>query len=324
MKKVVSFILFLCFLFLTGCGDKEAPAEVILLGEQQEETIYQFSKTSQPAEIKEIFEKLNDAKRDTEFNGIDLNVECNISGNVLITNQAITTIDLSYNLGMQAKMNLKKYLLSGVLSADGYVNTDSDSLSFKSKLRAGLNIANDDQYIYAQGILEDGNTKATIRHKYDISLFTQQYKAMITSFIDLMKYYKLSDFLNQDIDYISDFQIVILKTTKDTFTLQLQIPANLGIEETQIDGQIPIEIEVYCSNLLPKQIRFSADELISLWLENKYVEQYISGQVEVKKAKLDFIVNCNYDYFTIEQLKEEEKETYKEFKFSSDLSKVLI
>lgn len=316
MKKIGSVLLFFCSLILIGCGTKEAPAEITLLGENQEEISYQFSKTSDPEEVKEIFQNICAAERNTEFNGVALDMKTSVSGNVIVTNQEVTTIDLEYSLGMQAEINLKKYLLSGSVNADGYANTNSDSLAFKSKLKTAIHFVNDDHFLYAKGILEDGDTRVSIKHKYDISLITQKYKTMITSFIDLMKYYRLEDFLDPEIDYVSTYQIVILKTTKDSFTVQFQFPANLGIEEVQLDSKIPIEIEVYCSTLLPKQIRLSANELVSLWLENKYVEQYISSQVEVKKAKLDICLDCNYDYFVIEEITEEEKDSYKEFDFS--------
>lgn len=313
MKKLLlSFLMFFC-LFVVGCGSKEVPAEITLITENQEEVHYQITKTDQLDEVKDIFNHLNLARIENNFNGFSLDFKAEIEGKVKITNQEIRTIDLAYTLDIQAKTNLKKYRMAGSISLDGFTNTDSTSLSLNMKNKAILDFTNDDDYIYLKGSLEEGGSHLSLKNKVSIEDFTKENKLLLSSYIDLMKYYNPLNLLPNYAEWIDMYHITIPKTTKDTFILRLQVPANLIFKELDTDLTITIDVEISCANLLPIYLEFQADDIISLILENEYVEKYLSSIVEVEKAKLKVSAELHYDYYTIEELDESEKVHYKEY-----------
>lgn len=311
MKKIICTILVFLSLFLVGCK-KDSPAEVVLNDGQS----YTFCKTSNLDEVKEIFTKLNDVKSNASFNGASIKLNSKINGLVHITKEELRTIDLNYDLNFNSDIGFRQYLINGSLSAKGYANTESSNLSLKSNLNAELNIVNDDSYLYAEGLLKNKDMSLNLKHKLNIESFTKKYKTYITTFIDLLKYYKISDFINSDIDYIEKYNIIITDTTKNYFTICANIPSNLGFNEFNIDGTIPVYITIGCDNLLPTNISFESKEFISLWLENKYIEEYISSNVEVKDANLDIDLEIKYGYIEVKELKEEEKNLYLEYNFN--------
>lgn len=313
MKKIIFAFLMLGCLFCVSCSSKEAPAEIKLIDENQEEITYQISKTDQPEEVKEVFEKLNSAKLDTSFNGFSLNLKTELEGKVIITGKEVRTIDLGYIVDVEAQANLKKYRMQGKILLDGFTNTDSDSLSLNTKNKLSLEFVNDDDYAYLKGSLDEEGNRLSLKNKVNIRDFTKNYKAIVTSYIDLMKYYKPLDFIPDISSLIDEYHITICKTTSDSFTLRLQLPANLIFEKLDTDLTMDIDIEMSCANLLPIRLEFQADDIISLVLENDYVEKYLSSTVKVEKAKLKVNLKLEYDYFEIKELTEAEKTTYNEY-----------
>lgn len=318
MKKIILFLLMLCCLFLVGCSSKEVPAEITLLDENQEEVSYQISKTDNLDEVKEIFNELNKAKVNSNFNGFSLDFKTELEGKVIVTNQEVRTIELGYTLDVDAIANLKKFRMGGSVLLDGFTNTDSESLFLKTKNKISLDFVNDDDYAYLKGSLEDGNNRLTVKDKVNICEFIEKYKPLVTSYIDLMKYYKPLDFIPDISSLIEAYHITICKTTKDSFTLRLQVPAKLIFKELDTDLSIDIDVEMSCANLLPIHLEFQADDIISLILENEYVGQYLASTVKVENAKLKVDLDLKYDYFEIKELTEEEKTTYKEYIVSNN------
>lgn len=318
MKKIILFLLMLCCLFLVGCSSKEVPAEITLLDENQEEVSYQISKTDNLDEVKEIFNELNKAKVNSNFNGFSLDFKTELEGKVIVTNQEVRTIELGYTLDVDAIANLKKFRMGGSVLLDGFTNTDSESLFLKTKNKISLDFVNDDNYAYLKGSLEDGNNRLTVKDKVNICEFIEKYKPLVTSYIDLMKYYKPLDFISDISSLIEAYHITICKTTKDSFTLRLQVPAKLIFKELDTDLSIDIDVEMSCANLLPIHLEFQADDIISLILENEYVGQYLASTVKVENAKLKVDLDLKYDYFEIKELTEEEKTTYKEYIVSNN------
>ena len=313
MKKILlSFLMSFC-LFLVGCGSKETPAEITIIDDNQEEVSYQISKTDNLEEVKEIFDQLNRVKINPKFNGFSLNFKTEIEGKVVITNQEVRTIDLGYTLNINALANLKKFRMSGDILLDGFTNTDSDSLSLKTKNKLILDFNNDDEYAYLMGSLEEGTNRLSLKNKVNIEGFTKEYKPVISSYIDLMKYYKPLELLPEYNEMIDSYNITICNTTKDSFTLRLNVPANQIFKEVATDLTIAIDVELSCENLLPIRFQFQADDIISLILENEYVGQYLSSKVKVEKAKLKVDAKLKFDYFEVKELAEEEKINYKEY-----------
>lgn len=313
MKKILFFLLFSLSLLFVGCGAKEAPAEVLLIGEDQEEILYQIKKTENLEEVKEIFKNLNTAKIENSFNGISLDFKAELEGKVIITNREIRTIDLGYTLDINAIANLKKYRMSGTLLLDGFTNTDSESLTLKAKNKLLLDLKNDDTYLYFKGSLEEGDNQLSLKNKMNIEDITKEYKTAIASFMDIMKYYKPLDFIPEYQTMIDEYQITICKTTRDSFTLRLRLPANIIFKDLETDLLLALDMEISCKNLLPIHLQFQADDAISMILEDKYIEQYLSSDVKVKNAKLKVTIKIKYDNYIIEELTEEEKTKYKEY-----------
>ncbi len=311
MKKIIFIILVFLSLFIVGCK-KDSAAEVVLNDGQN----YTFNKTSNLDEVKEIFNKLNEAKLKVNFNGASIKLNSNINGIIHITKEELRTINLDYDFDFNFDVGFRQYLLNGNLIAKGYANTESSSLSLKSTLNTQLDLINDDSYLYVKGLFKNKDISLNIKNKLNIEKFTEEYKPYITSFIDLLKYYKITDFFNKEIDYVTKYNIIITKTTTDYFIICANIPNNLGFDEFNIEGTVPIYITLRCDNLLPTNISFKSKELISLWLENKYIEQYISSDVDVKDANLDINIDIKYDYIEVKELQEEEKKLYLEYNFN--------
>ncbi|MDE6661382.1 MAG: hypothetical protein K2J93_06135 [Anaeroplasmataceae bacterium] len=312
MKKILlPFLLIFCL--FCSCAPKETPAEIIFIDENQEEVSYQITKTDHLDEVKEIFDKLNKVKINSKFNGVSIDLITELEGKVVITNQEVRTIDLGYTLNLDAIANLKKYRMSGNVILDGFTNTDSDSLSLNTKNKLSVGFVNDDAFMFVKGNLEEGSNRLSLKNKINIQEITSQYKTIISSSIDLMKYYNPLDFIPEYNEVIDSYNITISKTTKDSFTLRLQVPANQIFKELDTDLKLTIEMEISCVNLLPIRLEFEANDIISMILENEYVEKYLSSTVKVEKAKLKVDLKLKYDYFEVKELTEEEKINYKEY-----------
>ncbi|MCM1130445.1 MAG: hypothetical protein NC310_00820 [Roseburia sp.] len=318
MKKIMLFILMIFCFCVVGCDAKEVPAEIILVDENQEAVTYQISATDNLDEVKEIFNKLNKVNINSNFNGFSLDFKTELEGKVVVTNQETRTIDLGYTFAVNAITNLKKFKMSGTISLDGYTNTDSDSLSLKTKNKLSLDLVTDDMYAFLKGNVETGDNHFTIKDKVNIYEDIKEYKPSISSYIDLMKYYNPLSFISNPSSFIDTYHVIICKTTKDSFTLRLQIPANLIFKDLDTDLTTDVDIELSCANLLPIHIEFQADDAISLILENEYIRQYLTSTVQVENAKLKVDLNLKYDYFEVLELTEEEKETYRKIVSKDD------
>lgn len=313
MKKIILFFLMSLCLACVGCSEKQVPAEITLTDENQQEISYQIKKTDSAEEVKEVFKNLNNAKIDNNFSGFSLSFQTDLEGKVTITNQETRIITLGYSIDMNVMANLKKYRMNGSFLLEGYTNTDSDSLSLNVKNKLLLDIQNDDTYLYLKGNLEEGNDSLSIKNKMNIEEITAKYKAIITSYIDLMKYYRLSDLYPEYMEWVDMYHITISKTSKDSFTLRLLIPASLIFNTLDSTLNLDIEVGISCKTLLPIEFQFQADEILSLLLEDEYIEKYLSSTIEVNKAKLKVFAKIKYDTYKIEEMAEEEKENYKEY-----------
>ncbi len=311
MQKIrICILLLICALFVS-CAEKQVDAELIYLDEHQKETLYSVKKTDNPEDVKKLFEILDQTKINTSFNGVAMKLNTNVEGFIKIQGTELRTVDLRYTMDVSAKSNLRKYRFDGNILIDGYTKTNSDSLSFDTKYKLKGDIQNDDEFLYLIGNLDNGNTHLSIKNKLDITYITENYKAMIISFIDVLKYYSLSSVLPNINEMIDCFKIIIVDTTKDSFTLRLTIPTEKIWEELDLKENIEMDVKISCKHLLPTEITCSADQLITGLLENEYVEKYLSSEVTVEKSKFSATLALEYGYYTIQELTKEQKEEYK-------------
>lgn len=311
MKKLFSIFLLIGILVLTGCGAKNVPAEIIILNENQEETIYQIHITDNPQEVKENFKALKSAKTNSRFNGVSLEVESDISGKAVVNESS--TIDLGYTIKAQVKSNLKQYRMAGNVSLEGFTNTESESLSLRSKHSLSLDVFNDDDFLYFKGNINTGNSLLTIKNKLGISEFTQANKTMIQSYIDLLKYYKAIDLINTE-QWIENYQITIISTKKDSFTIRLHIPSKDIFPEIESNTLVEVDVEMDCDTILPIGITVTADQVIQEILMDQYVKDYLTENVQIQKPKFSIAIHLQYGYYTIQDVPTAEKELYLEYK----------
>lgn len=315
MKKILyALFLSLSFLFVS-CGEKDVPAEITIIGENQEEQVYQIRTTYNAEEVKEALKLLNDVIPDASFSGVSMKMNAKAEGNITVKDKEVRTIDLGYDVKMNAETNLKKYQIKGMLEVDGYTKTDSNSLTLNSKQTLKADFQNDDAYLYFDITANLDVLRGTMKLKQNILEFTDSYKAMIVSFIDLYKYYKISAIIPNIDQFVEDYKLAIVKTTKDTFTLSVHLPSSLIAEDLDFSEDLVLNVEISCKRVLPTSITFEADELIKALLEEEYVEKYLAAEVDVKTAKLSFSIELEYGDYTIPTISEEEKALYTEYSF---------
>ncbi|MCI9182519.1 MAG: hypothetical protein HFG91_00340 [Acholeplasmatales bacterium] len=314
MKKIHIFLSIILFLLLVSCSKSQVDAEFKYLDENQVEQVYYIKKTEDPEQVRQLVDILKKQKADSNFNGIHLKLKSNLEGQVMVDTPEKRSIDLGYNLNIDAITNFKKYQLDGTIILDGYTNTESPSLTLKTKDQFTGTVLNDDAFLYMTGDLKTGNTQIKVKHKLNIQSFTDQYKAMIISSLDVLKYYKLSEFIPNMNNLVDLYEVTIVDTTKDTFTLRLNISNDLIFPDENITMKLPVEVIISCNSLLPIGINLLLDEFISKALQNEYIDKYLSNKVVVNQAKGSVSIEMNYGYFTIEGLTEKDKQEYKEYK----------
>ncbi len=313
MKKISFIFLILISVLFAGCASKEAPAEITILNEANEEITYKINKTEDIEEVKEVFQKLHQAQPDSNYTGVSIALSSAIGGKVIITKDETSTIDLNYDLEVKAQANLKSYRMNGTFNLSGNTNTDSPSLSFKTLNHFSLEFVNDDQFAYLKGDVQTGDTRVVVKNKVSIEDFSNQYKSMIQASIELMKYYNPIDLIPDIENLIETYQISIIKTTKNTFTLQFHIPTQDLIGNLSLGERIDFDVEISCDTLLPVQIEMTADEVISKLLKDQYIESYLTDNVQIQNPKFSILIQLEYGNYSIKELDDAEKETYKEF-----------
>ncbi|MBD5390749.1 hypothetical protein HDR67_01945 [bacterium] len=311
MKKVFIILLLSGILVLTGCASKKVPAEITIIDANQEEIPYQIHSTEDQEEVKKIFNTLKSAKTNNLFNGVSIHLNSAFSGKAIINNSS--TIDLGYTIKAEAEANFKQYRMSGNVSLDGFTNTESESLSLHTKNSFSLNLFNDDSYLYIKGKVNTGSNSVTLKNKINIESFTQEKKALIQNSIDLLKYYKVIDLI-EDIDHwIEVYHIVIVDTRKESFTIQLHISSEDLFPEISVQETIDVDIEIGCDTLLPVGIEFTADKVIEEALRNQYVKDYFTEDVQIQNPKFSISLEFTYGHFTIQEVSDTEKELYKQY-----------
>lgn len=317
MRKVLCGLLLSLSLLFVSCGEKNEPAEIKIIGDDKTEQIYLIQATNDPVQVKEALELLNQVVPETNFLGVSMQLEARIDGNLTVTDQEVRTIDLGYDFNLNAQMNLRDYRMKGALELKGSTKTDSNSLTLDSKQNLHVDFINDDSFLYCDITANLDVLRGTLKAKENIAEFTNSYKAMIVSFLDLYKYYKLGAIIPDVDSFIEDYKVSISRTTKDSFTLDIHIPSSLIDQNLYMKEDLMIQIEISCKKVLPISITFNADQFIQEFLEKEYVEKYISSDVDVKSASLRFNIKLEYGKYTIQELTEEEKENYVEYSLAS-------
>lgn len=312
MKKIFSIFLLTTIFILTGCTSKNAPAEVTIIDDNAEEVKYQIHVTDNEEEVKEIFKNLNKAKPNNLFNGFSLELDSDISGKVKI-NDSSTIIDLGYAIKSKAEANLIEYRMSGNVILDGFTNTESDSLSLQTKNSLSLDLFNDDDYLYFKGIVNTGSNFLSIKNKLNITEFTKKNKAIIQSSIDLLKYYTIINMIEDTDSWIEAYQITVVKTNKNSFTIRLHISSKDIYPEVQIDTPIDVDVEISCETILPIRLTMTADTALQEILKNQYVKDYLTDNVQIQDSKFSVDIKLKYGYYTIQEVPTEEKELYSEY-----------
>lgn len=318
MKKVVLLFLFFIILGFSSCS-QQVPCVLEIINDDNTITNYEVSKTEDKQIIKEVLNKFADVKTNvSSFNGVKVVSKGNISGavNILKDNKE-TNIKLDYETSLNLTINLKDYLLEGSIEIDGKDETESDSLYLKQKNNLSAELHNDDEFIYLDGILKFNNNKIMTKRKVDISSFTSQYKLLISTYVDLIKYYNITSFI-KDIDkFVDDYNVIIASTTKKSIIFRLEID-NVNSDLNFTNG-LYIYVEVASSTLLPISIQIEADDLIKEILESEYLNKYANAQIIVSNAKFKTELTIEYGNYSVEPLTQEEKEQFELI----DISKLL-
>lgn len=313
MKKLMLLLCIMSLVVFVGCTKTQENAEIKYIDENQTEQVYIIKKTEDLEEVKQLASILKNKKIDTNFNGARLLFTSEIEGKITINELEKRTIDLGYTFDIDAQANLKKYRLGGTLKLEGYTNTESPSLSLKTTDQLTAEISNDDSYLYVSGGLKTGNTQINVKHKLNIDHFTEESKAMIVSSLDVLKYYKLTEIIPNMEEFVDLYHITIVDTTKDTFTIRLNLSSDILFPNIENKDTISLDVKISCLELLPIECTFSLDQLISNILHTEYVNKYLSDKVIVEQAKGKISLKMEYGYFNIQELTEEEKQEYREY-----------
>ncbi|MDE7100423.1 MAG: hypothetical protein K2O05_01045 [Anaeroplasmataceae bacterium] len=318
MKKFLCVITLLCFL-LVSCNKKEndiTPSELTIINQNGEEQVIEIKPTNDKEEIKLLFDELPNAKLDTyRFSGVKLDLASNISASssVYKDNQEIN-IDLDYQLEASLMTNLKKYRMSGNVKLNGSNKVDSIKYAEKNNVEILADFTNDDSFVYLDILYSLGVLDNTSHFKFDISEFSSEYKGTIVGAIDLLKYYNPISMIPDFKDWIEEYNLSIIETTKDSFVIRFEVPTSL--EDMQ--GMIYADVEFSCSYLLPTSISIDANEFIKEALEQKYIQDYLTEDVNISNAEVSFDLKREYDIYSIKEISEEKKSKYIEL----DLDKI--
>lgn len=316
MKKIFSTVLMLFQLFLLcSCQNQTKPAELKIKNSDGVEEAYQIHTTNNPDKVKEVLHVINEQGifEGYQMNGAAIQLTSRIEGAVDIHNENKTTsIDLGYDIKASLEANLKSYQAIGDLKVKGYTKSESEDMYLNSEYEIQGSVQNDDDYLYVDGAFLIGSTKGNAKRKINIQSFTENYKAMIVSFLDLAKYYKLSSFIEDLDSFVDDYQVVISNTTADSFVLTANLPASL-LDES-LSSCLVLDVRFDVKNLLPKEMKFHADEVIKECLQQNYIEEYLTEDIDIKNALFELELSLEYGNYTIQPIEEENKKEYLEFK----------
>lgn len=318
MKKILCVITLFCFL-LVSCNKKEnniTPSELTIINQNGEEEVIEIKPTNDKEEIKLLFDELPNAKLDTyRFSGVKLDLASNVcaSASVYKDNQEIN-IDLDYKLEATVLTNLKKYRMNGNVKLNGSNKIDSIKYAEKNNVEVVADFTNDDSFVYLDILYSLGVLDNTSHFKFDISEFSSEYKGTIVGAIDLLKYYNPISMIPDLKDWIEEYHLSIVKTTKDSFVIRFEVPTSL------VDTQslIYVDVEFSCSYLLPVSISIEANEFIKEALKQKYVQDYLTEDVNISNLNVSFDLKIEYDIYSIIEIPEEKKNKYIEL----DLDKI--
>ncbi len=316
MKKLFSTVLVIFQLvLLCSCQNQTKPAELKIKNSDGVEETYHIHTTDDPDKVKQVLHVINDQGvfEGYHMNGAAIQLTSRIEGTVDIHNDNKTTsIDLGYDIKASLETNLKAYQAFGDLRVKGYTKSQSEDMYLNSEYEIQGNVKNDDDYLYIDGAFLIGSTKGNAKRKINIQGFTEKYKAMIVSFLDLVKYYKLSSLIDDLDSFVDGYQVVISKTTTDSFVLTANVPASL-LDES-LSSCLVLDVCFDVKNLLPIEISFHADEVIKECLQQNYVEEYLTEDIDIKSALFELSLSLNYGNYTIQSIEEENKSEYLEFK----------
>ncbi|MDE5714642.1 MAG: hypothetical protein K2I42_00745 [Anaeroplasmataceae bacterium] len=148
MKKIKLFIITILLLTLICSCQKNQYTEINLDSGE----VYQIYKTKDKEEVKEIFLMLKDAALNRpNFNGIEIKLNSKAEGNLSIENNEITNVEIKYDLTLDGKSNLKKFLFDGTINIEGYTKSRSPSLSVDAKQKIIGNLKNDTTNLFLNG-----------------------------------------------------------------------------------------------------------------------------------------------------------------------------
>ncbi len=301
MKKIKIFIiLFLSMILVCSC-QKNQMTEIIL----ENGSIYKISKTNDKNEVRSIFQSLKQAQFEREsFNGLEIKMKSEAYGKVRIENETQTNVEVKYDISLDGKANLKKYLFDGTLNLEGYTKTRSPSLVVDAKQKIIGNLKNDSSYLFLNGIYESNDNRINIKKKTDISSFTNQYQGLLMSICDIMKYKRLSEIIPELDSFILEYATAITQTKTSSFTVQFSFP----VKQNNID----VFIELSSKTLLPISCSLHLDAILLEQLKEKYIEKYMTDLIEIDKASFKIKLDLTYGNYSITELNESEKEEYSE------------
>lgn len=310
MKKFLCVITLFCFL-LVSCNKKEniiTPSELTIINQNGEEEVIEIKPTNNQEEIKLLFDELPNAKLDAyRFSGVKLDLASNISASASIykDNQKIN-VDLAYQLEASLLTNLKKYRMSGNVKLNGNNKIDSIKYADKNNVEVMADFTNDDSFVYLDILYSLGIFDNTSHFKFDISEFSSEYKGTIVGAIDILKYYNPISMVPDLKDWIEEYNLSIVETTKDSFVIRFEVPTSL----VDMQSLVYVDVEFSCSYLLPISISIEANELIKEALKQKYVQDYLTEDVNISNLNVSFDMKIEYDIYSIVEISEEKKDKY--------------
>lgn len=317
MKKIFIPIL-ICFFFLVGCKKKAVPAELKIYDEAGNEQVLMIHATEDEKEILNLFELVDQSYlAPYSFSTAQINLNTALNGALIVDlNEKKVNIDLDYRLDTDLLLHFKSFRFTGSMELKGTDKTESIDFSSENQNHIKCDFQNDDAYIYLNGALLLGNNKINLRGKTSAE-FLQQYKAYFMAFPELIRHKKLTYFLGDLERFTKDYQVSIIETTQDSFTIRLNVSAASLDPQHVLSGYSIADVEISCQNFLPISFSLSGNEIIEDALKKKYIEKYLTDQVSISKAAMELTGHIIYGQETLSLLDEAEKEKYTEFDWKS-------
>lgn len=319
MKKIWIPILF-CICFLVGCHEKIVPAELKVYDVSGNETVLTIQATDNAQEITDLLKRVDEGYlAPYSFSTVQMDMNMHVGGAVSVDlNQKKTDIDLDYQINNTMLLHFKEFRLKGSVEIKGSDHTTAVDFTSHNQNHLMCDYQNDDEFLYLNGAFLVGENKVNLQGKTAVD-FLQQYKGFVASLPELIRHQKLTYFLGDIEMFVNAYQLSIVHTTKDSFTLRLSIPASQFDSQNVLTGVCNIEIEISCQSFLPISFSISGDDLIEELLKTKYIEKYLTEQVSISKASLEWTGHITYGNETLSLLSEAEKEKYSEFDWKSIL-----